>query len=45
LVRTLVQLADPRVTEIEAVALALAQALGWDEGAKAMQAVLGAEPQ
>jgi tetratricopeptide (TPR) repeat protein len=45
LVRTLVQLADPRATEIAGVALALAQALGWDEGAKAMQAVLGAEPQ
>ncbi len=42
LVKVLVQQADPQAADVARVALGLAAALAWDEGAKALQAVLGA---
>lgn len=42
LVKVLVRQADPRATEVATVALGLAEALAWDDGVKALQAVLGA---
>ena len=39
--KVLVRQADPRATEVAAVALGLAEALAWDDGVKALQAVLG----
>ncbi|MBE2251640.1 MAG: AAA family ATPase [Myxococcus sp.] len=42
LVKVLARQADPRAAEVATVALGLAEALGWDEGVKALQAARGA---